>query len=143
MARTWIVVAESSRARIFQTREAGQAFEELADFVHPNSRLKGHELLSDSPGRAFDSKGQGRHAMSQATDVRRHEAEVFANELADKLEAGRNRHAFDSLILVAPPEFLGLIRAAISPETAALLQATVNKNMIRMKPDEIRNQLKT
>lgn len=142
MDTTWIVVAESSRARIFQTDKAGSVFEELADLVHPNSRLKARELSSDSPGRSFDSKGAGRHAMSQMTDTKRHQGEVFAGEIADKLESGRTKGEFDHLILVAPPEFLGLLRASIGSETANLVSTTVNKNLVRLKPSEIREHLK-
>jgi protein required for attachment to host cells len=141
MERTWVVVAESSRARIFEASGQGAELQELSDLVHPASRLKGQALMSDSPGRAFDSKGRGRHAMSQETDVRRNESKIFADEIANQLEAGRTGGKFGRLILVAPPEFLGLLRASLGPETAGLVAATVNKNIARLKPEEIRKHL--
>lgn len=141
MEKTWVVVAESSRARIFEASGRGSELQELSDLVHPASRLKGHELMSDSPGRSFDSKGRGRHAMSQETDVRRNEGKTFADEIANQLEAGRTSGKFGRLVLVAPPEFLGLLRASLGPETAGLVAATVNKNIARLKPEEIRKHL--
>ncbi len=141
MSNTWVVVAESSRARIFELHKPGGEFTELADLVHPQSRLKDSARLSDSPGRTFNSQGRGKHTMSPETDPRRHEGEVFASEIAHRLEAGRTAGKYDKLILAAPPEFLGLVRASLNTETAGLVGKTINKNIVRLKPGEIREHL--
>ena len=48
-------------------------------------------------------------------------ADGFAREVCQYLETARTRGAYDRLIVVAPPDFLGRLRKAITP--AALGQA--------------------
>jgi protein required for attachment to host cells len=52
MATKWVVVAESSRARIFAFLQAGLAMEELEGLTHPASRAHERDLISDRPGRS-------------------------------------------------------------------------------------------
>ena len=141
MNKTWVVVADSSRARFFEQSPPLGALHDLEEFEYPRGRMKGNELLADSPGRAFDSKGAGRHAMGSPTDVRRHEAEVFATELADRIETARTRNKFGSLIISAPPEFLGLLRDKLSAPTRELVKRTINKDLVKLKAEEIHDHV--
>ena len=47
MATKWVVVAESSRARIFVFQQAGLTMEELEGLTHPASRAHERDLISD------------------------------------------------------------------------------------------------
>ena len=82
-----------------------------------------------------------RHGMEPDTDVRRAEAERFARLLANHLDDGRRRDAFDRLYLVAPPEFLGILRVCLSRETESRLAGSVNKELTQDSPDAIREYL--
>jgi protein required for attachment to host cells len=57
------------------------------------------------------------------------------------LEAGRNIGEFEQLVLVAPPDFLGLLRKAISHPTAKLVSREIGKNLTQRKPEQIRSLL--
>ena len=48
MPVTWIVVADSSRARIF-SKNGRTPLREEAGFIHPESRLHEQDLTSDAP----------------------------------------------------------------------------------------------
>ena len=129
MSSTWVVVAESSRARIFLTAGPRADLNEIEALAQPEARLKEHDLVSDSHGRASDSGGTGRHAMSRQVDQKHQEAKEFAKYIADHLREERTRNTFEKLIFIAPPAFLGLLRKAIHPCCAPLVAATVNKNL--------------
>lgn len=137
MGKTWVVVADSSRARLFEQDRPRGPLQEIKDLANPRGRMKGSDLLSDSPGRAFDSKGAGRHAMSATTDVRRHEAEVFAAEIASQLDNARTGNKLQSLVIFAPPEFLGLLRDKMNEPTRELVSRTINKDLVSLKPQDI------
>lgn len=141
MHLTWIVVAESARARILTSSGPRTGLEEIAALTHPAARLKERDLVSDTHGRSFDSAGQGRHTMGRHLDHKQAEAEAFAREIAERLEAARQRGEFQKLILVAPPEFLGLLRKCMAPACADKVVATVNKNLVQHDPSEIRKSL--
>lgn len=63
MPLAWVVVADSSSCRLFAAGKPIGPLQELESLVHPEGRMHGRDLVSGQPGRAFDSKGAGRHAM--------------------------------------------------------------------------------
>jgi protein required for attachment to host cells len=137
----WVVVAESSHARIFHCNRPGAALEEETALVHPESRLHAQDIHSDLPGRAFDSGGEGRHAMSREIDPKRHEAEVFARELISHIESARTSRKFDELIIAASPAFLGLLRERMSSALRQRVIHTVAKNLVHEDKAVITRQL--
>jgi protein required for attachment to host cells len=137
----WIVVADSSACRLFAAGAPAGPLQELEVLSHPEGRLREQDLASDRPGRTFDSQGAGRHAKEAEVSPKKHEAVVFAGRIAERLEAGRVGHAFDKLALVAPPEFLGLLRDKLSPPLRALVLHELDKNVSRLDPAEIRARL--
>lgn len=141
MNTTWIVVAESARARVFSRAGKRGTLREIADLSHPESRLHDTELSSDVPGRSFDSHGQGRHGMEQSTDPQDREAQAFAGEIARHVDHGRREGSFEALVLVAPPKFLGLLRSELNKLTRDRVVAEINKNLVEADQKTIEHQL--
>ena len=139
---TWVVVADSSRARIFKAESAQGPLQELASLAHPEGRLHAHELTSDLPGRAFDSSGLGgRHAMEQNIDPKENEAMKFARQVAEHLENGQSENQFTRLVLVAAPKFLGHLRQNLSDRVVALVSQEIDKNLVQQSTEDIRRHL--
>lgn len=138
---TWVVVAESARARIFTASGPRTGLEEIATLTHPAGRLHERDLVSDGRGRSFDSAGHGRHAMGTDDRQKQLEGEEFARQIAAHLEQGRQRQAYGKLIIVAPPQFLGLLRKSLPAACTDLVVATVNKNLVQQDPRGIRDHL--
>ncbi len=141
MDKTWVLVADSARARLYTMPDRRGALREREDFVHPESRLHDQELTSDLPGRTFDSAGQGRHAMSDAMSPKKHEAVTFAKALARHLESERVNGHLDELIVIAPPAFLGLLRDELSESCEKLVVETISKNLVKETTESIRDHL--
>ena len=141
MRETWLVVADSTRARIFAAAGGWDTLQERADWVHPLGRASERDLTSDLPGRTFDSHGQGRHAMEPRTGVKEHEAEVFAKELAAEVEAARTRNEMGRLVLIAAPTFLGLLKSELGEAAQRLVVASIHKDLVKSSLEEIREHL--
>lgn len=139
---TWILVADAARARVFQFRNNGRSLEPAWQLEHAGSHLPSRDIGSDRPGRTFDSAGEGRHAKEPPTDPARYEKERFAREIAQKLDDDRKHHNFDALIIVAPPQFLGDLRAALPAQLEDYVRKEVNKDLSKLKPAEILKHLK-
>jgi protein required for attachment to host cells len=137
---SWLIVANSSLARIFKFVKRRE-LQELQVFEHPESRLHNLDLVSDKPGRDFESAGIGRHALEPKVMPKRQEFVIFAKYLADYLEEEREKGAFDTLYIAASPSLLGLLRQSLHPNTAKLIKGEVNKDMTQMKPNEIPSHL--
>lgn len=126
---TWILVAHRSGARLFENKGPGKGLNLVSDIPHPEGRLKNKDIDADRPGRSFDSRGQGRHALSSEQEPTAHLAEQFAKQLSSMLDEGRNQQRYSKLVLIAEPRFLGNLRATLSTTTAALITATLSKDL--------------
>lgn len=138
MNKTWVVTAESSRARIFTAENRIAPLSELEDFAHTEGRARDQELVSDKAGRGFDGTVEGRHGMEKQFDAKHHEAVAFARRIAERIESGRARGEFAQLVLIAAPEFLGILRQQLSSHTSRLVSKTVDKNLVQRQENEIR-----
>lgn len=137
---SWLLVANSSIARIYKI-EKKHDLKEIKVLEHPESRLHNLDLVSDKPGRDFESSGIGRHALEPKVLPKRHEFAVFAKSLAEYLENARNEGEFEALYIAASPALLGLLRQSLHPNTTKLIKAEVDKDMTHMKPQEIPDHL--
>ncbi len=141
MATTWVIVADSARARVLEAESANGPLTEVDALVHPASRLHPQKITSDLPGRSFDRGGQGRHAMESQVDPRRHEQVRFATEIADYLGAARTEGRFERLVIIAGPAFLGHLREKLDAPTAHRVTTYLNKDYSRLSPEEIGERL--
>jgi protein required for attachment to host cells len=126
---TWVVVAGSSRADIYARAKRFSKLESVKSFEEPAARKREQDLVSDGPGRSFDSKGAGRHAMEPDHSEKDNIRASFARTIADELELSRQMHRFSHLILVAAPAMLGELRVHLSAETAKLVRDEIDKDM--------------
>jgi protein required for attachment to host cells len=138
---TWIVVADSAHARIYATDGIGKELAVVPGGTLDSPNLKGSEIVSDRPGRSFDSEGQGRHAMESEEDPRRHENLEFVREVAKLLEDRAKRNAYDRLVLVAPPRTLGDLRDALDKNAKSRIAAEIDKDLIAFPAEEIRERI--
>lgn len=141
MGKTWVLVAHRGGARFFESLGPGKALVRLEEMANPAGRLENRELGSDKPGRSFNSLGGSRHALGKEHDESETVARAFAIRLADHLDKARGRNAFGKLVLVAEPRFLGQLRAALSSHTAALVSASVEKDLVHVEDRDLAGHL--
>ncbi|HEX5056836.1 MAG TPA: host attachment protein [Gammaproteobacteria bacterium] len=137
----WIVVASKARARIFSagTRKS-MPLTEVYVLVDPGSRLHERAVMADRPGRAHARSGQGRHAMEQYS-VKHDGAKRFAARVCAYLESARRQNRFQSLMLVASPEFAGLLHGRMSPQLRLCIDGEIHKNISTLPEQAIREFL--
>lgn len=112
-----------------ENKGPGKGLDLLQTLDHPAGKLKNKDIDSDGPGRGNDRYGPGRHAYSSEHAPTTHIAEQFAKQLSTLLDDGRSHHRYGRLVLVAEPRFLGNLRAALNTQTAALVTATIDKDL--------------
>ena len=141
MGNTWVVVADGTRARLFN-RHRNRKLEEFDVLLSPEHRLHEGDLVTDRNGRAFDSGGAGRHAMGgNKNSTKDHEMTGFAKRLAGRLEEGRTTGQLERLVLVAPPRFLGQLRAHLSGPAAGLVALTIDKELTTLSAEKLESHL--
>jgi protein required for attachment to host cells len=137
---TWVLVADGSRARLF-VRQPDGSLSPALDQELIGTNLPSREIASDRPGRTFDSGGQSRHAKEPPTDPARHAQAEFAREVALLLDGRRKAHAFDRMVVVAPPRFLGELRSFMPQQLRDLVAAEIAKDLTKSPPHELQRHL--
>jgi protein required for attachment to host cells len=140
---TWILVADEARARLLEAQGADGAVVEHLSFIHEEGRQHPRDVIADRLPRAQESVGGARHAIEPQTDLETVEAGRFAHELAAVLETGRVGRAYERLVLVAPPRFLGTLRAVLSDEVHKHVVGSLPKDVTRESVDAIRERVKS
>lgn len=134
---TWILIADGARAQIFANHGPGKGMEAVAGGKFSADHRPDHEIMSDRPGRTFESVGTARHAIEPRHDPHRELKRAFSEELAAMLDKQLARKAYDRLVLVAPPTTLGDLRAALSEHVKAALYAELDKDLTKTPAHEL------
>ncbi len=139
---TYVLVADGARARLYANHGVGKGLQPVSGATH-KADLHHHDrdVLSDKPGRAFNSIGHARSAMEPQTEWHRFEKHKFAREMAKVLDAAAASRSFDRLILVAPPATLGDLRMELGEQTLKLVSGELPKDLTRHPDNELARHL--
>lgn len=136
-----IVVADSSRARIFTVDSAHSPLFEVETIAHPEARLHERDMVSDLPGKESGKGGAGDHAYQDKIEPKKEEMIIFAKRIADYLEHARNINKLNKLLLIAAPAFLGELRKQLSTATSNKIVFELDKNLVHHDEVDIRKHL--
>ncbi|HEY1609146.1 MAG TPA: host attachment protein [Paraburkholderia sp.] len=136
----WIAVANRAVARIFSAESPLGAIDEVETLLHPAGRLQDDSLVTDKPGRTFDRGGSGPHSSPDAVQ-HDHEATTFASEIAACLAKGREASRYGTLVIAAPPAFLGVLRKQLDAQTQSLVTLELDKDLAHLGARELRAHL--
>jgi protein required for attachment to host cells len=139
--RTWILVADGARARVLENTGPGKGVSEVAGMEFAEDALRNREIMSDRPGRSFESADQSRHAMEPPTDPKQLAETAFVTGLVEMLDDKFKAGEFDRLVLVAAPRALGDIRKALPKELAQVVYGELAKDLTKVPNTEMEKHL--
>ncbi len=137
--KNWVLVANGAVARLFELHNSHMR--ELRVLTHPETRLHGHELVSDAPGKVFSSGGYKQSPIEPRMSPQKNEADHFAAELANLLDQHHRKDDFKGFHVVAAPAFLGLLRHHFSSELKKVVLSEVDRDLVDETPAHIRSYL--
>lgn len=138
MNKTWVVVADSEKARLFEFERCNGPWAETACFVNPDAP---HGPAPQRPPRVHDSLGPARHAVEAHTDEKDKAAARFATMLAEVLRAAHDQRRFQTLVLAAAPRFLGALRGGLNKKLQQCVSREIRHNLTDLDSNGIRNYL--
>jgi len=140
MNTTWIVLANASRARIFESKNEHRA-REVATLVHPASRMSAAELGAERAGHSERHNRDIGSAYEPPTDAHRKEHAQFARELAQAVHEGVVARRCDTVLLVASNPFLGELKACLSDAASRAVVEYVAKDLTELATLELQHRL--
>lgn len=123
---TYVVAGDSAKTRIFLTERRYGDWTEVATLSNRAASIRERDWVTDRPGRAFDSFGKGRHAMTPEETAREHQLHRFAHDVGSFLNKGITSGDCRHLVLIVEPTFLGHLRQELS--------ATASKSLLYELP---------
>jgi protein required for attachment to host cells len=136
----WVVVCDGAKALVLQN--AGDAkFPNLKTVeVFEQKDPPTRELGADKPGRTNASVGTIRSSVGQ-TDWHDQAEQQFLTKLAHHLDAAISAGKTKSVVVIAPPRALGMLRPAYSHALKGALRAELDKDFVKMPVHEIEKHL--
>lgn len=129
MRETWVVVADSGRARVFAVDTPHGPLTDVACLVNTEAREHERALASDKAGRMAGGHGEGAHGVGDERHFKDIEAKRFAERIARFLGEAHGRRAYERLVICAGPRFLGHIRDAVPRDVAGCVTAELDKDL--------------
>lgn len=137
----WYIIANRTKAVVY-INGSDQKFHFVERISNIQGCLSETELDSDKPGRIFSSAANGcfHHSLDRRHHRHEHVAKKFAKEIATFLERAQRELRFGTLVLVAEPHFLGLLRSALPPAVQRVVEHEVG-HQYEGSDDKIRHQI--
>lgn len=137
----WVVVCDGAKALVLHNTGDAKFPNLKTVAVYEQKDLATSELGADRPGRAFSPAGHGSRSSVEQTDWHDQSERTFLLELVKHLDAALAAGNAKSIILVAPPRALGMIRPAYSHALRAAVRAEVDKDLVKLPIHEIEKHL--
>lgn len=141
MKTNWILVANQAEAQIYSSDQLPGSLSLVEVLANKEGTAHPRDLVSDAPGRAFDSRGLGRHAMEPNTGVKEEQRRKFVKKMVDRLQSARVKGDFDQLVLLAAPAVLGVLRKTLTPDLEKTVIKEISKDLIGQGVDKVQLQL--
>lgn len=135
---TCIVACSAATARFWRSDSRFGDWTALAELSDELASNREADYASDRPGRAFDSAGHGRHAMSAPESGQDHQKQLFARRVADYLNRAIAANEVNVLVIIAGPAFLGFLRTELSEAARKAVTLAAPKNLSNLDEGEIR-----
>ncbi len=149
----WVLVADRHRLCLFERveDESGESFQLRRESTNPDGRKKGHELVSDRPGRSFDSQdrthhgqtGGTRHSYGSSLDPKDHVIEELVKQASQLLSEGKFNNAETKLTVVAESHLMGLLRPALTETAPQCEMEFKEKDYAWIAENRLEERLKT
>lgn len=141
MKNIWILVANQAEAQIYSSERLRGNLSLVVALANKEGTAHLRDLVSDAPGRAFDSYGPGRHAMEPNTGVKEEQRRKFVKEMVERLQSARLKGSFDQLVIFAAPAVLGVIRKILTPDLEKIVAREIPKDLVGQGVDKIQSQV--
>ena len=125
---TWILTTDSNTCRLYNYTEKPELLTLVKEIKHPENKLRDTDLTSDKPGH-YKASGGAHGAFSQQSDPKEIKIEDFSREIAKALDHGRNTHAYEKLIVIAPPHMNGLLLKHLNKLVKDLVTHNIKKDI--------------
>lgn len=128
------LIANGHKATIYEiNRKSGAKL--VKEIQTEMTRIPGHLLENERPGRVFDSAGQGRHSVETA-DLQEQNKISFAKDTAELINYSAKDTNYN-IVIIASPELLGQLRLHLDKKIQDRIIAQISKDLTHVAQDKL------
>lgn len=136
MRKSWIVVTDGIKARIFEKKTSGQPLCKFEDLYHPLAG-KSHNMPEEHIHGSFNGNA-GKHTdVTPSAKQSACQNDLFAQSIALYLDKGRKNSRYHQLYLISPPYFLGILRNCLEKKVNRLIENEWTHELPDMSASEV------
>lgn len=139
--RVWVVVADGGQARVLGVTGDRRGLAVLREMTSVDAHRRTQDLVSDRPGRSYESGSPTRHAIAPRHDAHEEARQRFVSQLALMLIEDNRARQFDELVLIVAPGLSATLRDALDEPTRARVRETVVKDLTKVPLQDIHARL--
>lgn len=140
MIKNWVLIANTSKAKIFEITKNNQHLKLIIKLENPKAKMKNTELECDRPG--VTRGPSGRTALRAKKGTHDHEMEVFSKQILDEINKGKNENQFDRIIMIIEPRFEAHLKNHLKDHVKKCIFHTIPKNYMNTPDKEVEDLLK-
>lgn len=137
----WVLVANSSEAKLYGSKYLGSDLNLIEEFSHPEGRNKVSDIMADKSGHYQSQSGSGGGSYAMHSAPLQIELGRFAQTLLTKLDQGLHSHDFKKLVVIAPPHMLGELKKDCHAKLKEYVLHFVDKDYTKMTRPELQAKL--
>jgi protein required for attachment to host cells len=139
-AGEWVIVCDGRKALILENIGDAQYPNLHTREIHEHTESRTSEQGSDRPGKTHSSVGTAGSAMEQ-TDWHDRSERAFLTALASRLDVALTKGETKSLMMIASPRALGMIREVYSSAVRKAIRVELGKDLVKVPVHEIEKRL--
>ncbi len=138
--RGWVLVADGGKALILQNEGDAELVNLKLVEVFGQQVAAAHDLGTDRPGRVHQSQGESRSSV-EIVDLHEAAEMVFLKGIARELTGLLQERQARSLVVVAPPRALGILRAEFPTSLRSIVTQELAKDLVALPIPQIERHL--
>jgi protein required for attachment to host cells len=139
MEITWIIVADQTRLRVFEIAGGTVNLYEIVDFLSPEGRMRVQVPLENVQQGSFENGEPVSTGTDEASksSARCGQSDLFSKQISSYVERARLGRRFTKLRIIAPLDFLGLLRKNMSEAVTQSIEDEVVHNLVNFEKTSI------
>ncbi|MCJ9723573.1 host attachment family protein [Agrobacterium sp. SHOUNA12C] len=137
---TWVVICDGAKALFLENASSDLELDLKTREILEQPSTPDRELGTGKPGRSHQAAGVGGSAVQETTWQDQAEEE-FLKGVATKIDMLVQSKGIKNMILVAPPQALGVLRPRLGAHSQTAIVAELAKDLTNFPVDQIERYL--
>lgn len=138
---TWFLVVDGARMQLFESSGVKDQWSLVKSQEMEEARKASRELGRERPGRGHKVGPDSRFSVGSTEPHEKKEAEFLAS-IAENVNKAAQEDQFDQIVVAAPPQALGKLRAKFQPQVTKKYVGVFDKDLTNMPETELFNYFK-